>query len=204
MLTEPAALLAEVEAEGGKVKLVARRHRMSESLLYNWRSAWKAAAANRSKRPDANPATDVQAAVTVIGRREQHKNGGPDLPDLNGAQLQKAILIDAGLSGANLIGVNLSGATLIGANLNKATLVNTDLSHTDLSGAHLRDLSNFTSIKILNNGSGAIGWFAFGRINLNRAQLFFAYNPRWCRDTACQAGCRATSSSARLCTPSLA
>jgi len=34
-----------VEAEGGKVKLVARRHRVSESLLYNWRSAWKAAAA---------------------------------------------------------------------------------------------------------------------------------------------------------------
>lgn len=44
-LEEKAALIAEVEAEGGKVKLVARRHRMSESLLYNWRSAWKAAAA---------------------------------------------------------------------------------------------------------------------------------------------------------------
>jgi len=44
-IEEKAALLAEVEAEGGKVKLVARRHRMSESLLYNWRSAWKAAAA---------------------------------------------------------------------------------------------------------------------------------------------------------------
>ncbi|MGD0109684.1 MAG: transposase, partial [Rhodopila sp.] len=42
---EKAALIAEVEAEGGKVKLVARRHRVSESLLYNWRSAWKAAAA---------------------------------------------------------------------------------------------------------------------------------------------------------------
>ena len=41
---EKAALLAEVEAEGGKVKLVARRHGVSESLLYNWRSAWKAAA----------------------------------------------------------------------------------------------------------------------------------------------------------------
>jgi transposase len=44
-LEEKAALVAEVEAEGGKVKLVARRHRVSESLLYNWRSAWKAAAA---------------------------------------------------------------------------------------------------------------------------------------------------------------
>jgi transposase len=37
-------LLAEIDAEGGKVRLVARRHQISESLLYNWRSARKAAA----------------------------------------------------------------------------------------------------------------------------------------------------------------
>jgi transposase-like protein len=41
---EKAALLAEVDAEGGKVRRVARRHNISESLLYNWRSARKAAA----------------------------------------------------------------------------------------------------------------------------------------------------------------
>lgn len=41
---EKAVLLAEVDAEGGKVRLVARRHGVSESLLYNWRSARKAAA----------------------------------------------------------------------------------------------------------------------------------------------------------------
>ncbi len=40
---EKAALLAEVDAEGGKVRLVARRHGISQSLLYNWRSARKAA-----------------------------------------------------------------------------------------------------------------------------------------------------------------
>src|ERR1700733_8898867 len=42
---EKAALLAEVEAEGGKVTIVARRHRISESVLYNWRAALKAAGA---------------------------------------------------------------------------------------------------------------------------------------------------------------
>jgi len=42
---EKAALLAEVAAEGGKVAVVARRHGMSESVLYNWRSACKAGAA---------------------------------------------------------------------------------------------------------------------------------------------------------------
>ena len=44
---EKAALLAEVEAEGGKVSVVARRHRISESVLYNWRAALKAATAAR-------------------------------------------------------------------------------------------------------------------------------------------------------------
>jgi transposase-like protein len=43
--TEKSALLAEVEAEGGKVAVVARRHRISESVLYNWRAAGRAAAA---------------------------------------------------------------------------------------------------------------------------------------------------------------
>jgi transposase len=42
---EKAALLAEIDAEGGKVRLVARRHRVAESLLYNWRAARKAVSA---------------------------------------------------------------------------------------------------------------------------------------------------------------
>jgi transposase len=41
---EKAALLAEVEAEGGNVMVLARRHRISGSVLYNWRAASKAAA----------------------------------------------------------------------------------------------------------------------------------------------------------------
>jgi transposase len=43
--TEKSALLAEVEAEGGRVSVVARRHRISGSVLYNWRAAGRAAAA---------------------------------------------------------------------------------------------------------------------------------------------------------------
>jgi len=50
---EKAALLAEVEAEGGRVSVVARRHGISNSLLYNWRSAWKAAASLRAAEPVA-------------------------------------------------------------------------------------------------------------------------------------------------------
>ncbi len=43
MAEEKAALLAEVDAAGGKVKRAARRHRVSENLLYNWRSARRVA-----------------------------------------------------------------------------------------------------------------------------------------------------------------
>jgi transposase len=50
---QKAALIAEVEAEGGRVSVVARRHGISTSLLYNWRSAWKAAA--RAVRDGAPP-----------------------------------------------------------------------------------------------------------------------------------------------------
>ena len=45
---QKAALLEEIESGGGKVAVVARRHGISESLLYNWRSAWKATAASVS------------------------------------------------------------------------------------------------------------------------------------------------------------
>jgi transposase len=48
---EKAALLAEVEAEGGRVSVVARRHGISDSLLYNWRSAWKAVLSMRHAGP---------------------------------------------------------------------------------------------------------------------------------------------------------
>ena len=48
---EKAGLLAEVEAEGGRVSVVARRHGLSESLLYNWRSACKAARPTSKAEP---------------------------------------------------------------------------------------------------------------------------------------------------------
>jgi transposase len=48
---EKAALLAEVEAEGGRVAAVARRHGLSESLLYNWRSVAKASVATKEPEP---------------------------------------------------------------------------------------------------------------------------------------------------------
>ena len=59
-----AALLAEVDAEGGQVSVVARRHGVSTSLLYNWRSAWKAAAL-ATRATAVRPAEFVQLGVVA-------------------------------------------------------------------------------------------------------------------------------------------
>jgi transposase len=63
---EKAALVAEVEAEGGRVSVVARRHGISRSLLYNWRSAWKAVAL-AAQATAVRPAEFVQLGVVTDG-----------------------------------------------------------------------------------------------------------------------------------------
>jgi uncharacterized protein YjbI with pentapeptide repeats len=103
---------------------------------------------------DGPPATDIQAALTVIGRRATIGTGSPDLgkayipkADLHSADLGRAILSGAhlhlaNLSGANLIVAhlhlaNLSGARLLDADLNVAYLIGANLSGADLYRAHL-------------------------------------------------------------------
>ena len=61
---QKAALLGEVEAEGGQVSVVARRRGVSTSLLYNWRSAWKAAAM-AAQSAAVRPAEFVQLGVVA-------------------------------------------------------------------------------------------------------------------------------------------
>ena len=99
---EKAVLLAEVEAEGGRVKLVARRHRISESLLYNWRAAWKMAVSLREspgvefipigmidQASEAAPpalAAPEQPAESPAG--SQDRVGGIDIDLPNGARIR--------------------------------------------------------------------------------------------------------------------
>jgi len=100
----------------------------------------------------APPTTDIQAALTVIGRRKN----GPGRVDLAGANLPKANLIGAGLANANLAGAALSGVTLSGA----------DLTSADLSSAKLNDATLWSANMQSTNLTGA---------HLNRANLRFAY-----------------------------
>ena len=108
-----------------------------------------------STAPSARPTTDVQAILTVIGRRYTNRDRDPlalnntclrDVnlsgADLSGANLFRATLFgadltDATLTGANLTDANLFRADLTGANLTGANLINANLTGADLTGANL-------------------------------------------------------------------
>jgi hypothetical protein len=90
--------------------------------------------------------TDVQAVLTVLGRRTVAYDTGILLQlestDLSQARLRGANLVGAHLEGANLkraelVGANLVGANLVGANLVGAHLEHAYLEHAYLVGAHL-------------------------------------------------------------------
>jgi uncharacterized protein YjbI with pentapeptide repeats len=79
-------------------------------------------------------ATDVQAALTVIGRRG---------PGEGGINLQSARIPKAELSRADLAVADLHRATLRGADLHRATLRGADLNDADL-----HDVSNLTQMQL--------------------------------------------------------
>jgi uncharacterized protein YjbI with pentapeptide repeats len=87
----------------------------------------------RTATGDGPPATDVQAALTVIGRRSAG-TGRVNSSDVNlsHAHIPGAILREANLSSANLSNANLRFASLPGADLSLS-----DLRFASLAGAHL-------------------------------------------------------------------
>jgi hypothetical protein len=110
----------------------------------------------KDKKDDGQPATDIQAALTVIGRR---KAIGTGLPDFDRVHIPTAVLNNANLNSATLWGIHLNNATLIGANLTYATLMNADLTgavltFANLSGAILIDAHLNGAILWLTNLTG--------------------------------------------------
>ncbi len=106
------------------------------------------------------PPTDIQAAVTVLGRRDAEHDGdaivdlsGADLggvlmtgdfrqSNLMGVSLRKALLFETRLQGSlmresDLAGASINGANLRSANLNSARLDSARLFGTDLAGASM-------------------------------------------------------------------
>jgi uncharacterized protein YjbI with pentapeptide repeats len=134
----------------------------------------------KNETGDGPPATDIQAALTVIGRRRAVI--ATAVPDLRKAHIPQAALDGSNLSDANLIGTNLTGANLrrsnlIGAyltaadlslgNLWQANLTLGNLSGANLSGADLHEADLRSATLTAANLTGAVLSFA----NLRDADL---------------------------------
>lgn len=90
-------------------------------------------------RPAERPPTDVQAVLTVLGRRTvSHEQDEGRILDLSSTHLSRMILSEADLSGADLSRAQLAWARLDGTKLLGANLRGADLSHASLLGANLR------------------------------------------------------------------
>ena len=95
--------------------------------------------------PERMTRPDVQAALTVIGRRDAiHGKQRIDLHSANltrarlhRANLTRTNLTKTDLTSANLTKTDLTGADLIGANLSRADLTGADLTGADLTRADL-------------------------------------------------------------------
>jgi uncharacterized protein YjbI with pentapeptide repeats len=98
----------------------------------------------RNEDPDEprDPPTDVQAAMTVLGRRnvaQDSESARLDLTrtDLRGYRISKANLANADLTKANLASADLTEANLANADLDDANLEGAVLRAADLQGARL-------------------------------------------------------------------
>lgn len=138
--------------------------------------------------------TDIQSALTVIGRRDLKKDPSDQMLNLSNTNLKMAVLTEAeaNLQGLNLFGANLQEAKLFkaklqGANLSQAKLQDAVFSAAKLQGANLRganleraflcqaklpdtDLRE-ANLERTNFGGANLERANFGRANLERANL---------------------------------
>jgi type II secretory pathway component PulM len=130
------------------------------------------------------PRPDVQAAVTVVARRDAKRDILPiDLTgaDLAGANLARADLASADLAGAtlvraNLVRANLTRAHLRDAYLNSAYLNSANLTGATLTGAVLID-AHLTGADLTRAylGSATLTRADLTRADLTGADLRYAY-----------------------------
>lgn len=134
----------------------------------------------------AKPSTDIQSALTAIGRRDTSSDAYGRFLNFSDSNLSGAVLNDADLTGANLnrayinntdlTGANLdrtyfqnaalTGADLRGANLNRAYLKQADLRGANLGGAYL----NRAYLKNTNLAGANLGGANLNRTHLKQAK----------------------------------
>ncbi len=93
-------------------------------------------AKRRPEKPPVRLAGDVQAALTVLGRRNTDYDWSAEI-DLADTNLANADLSGSDLADADLSGSDLTDADLTSTDLTYANLVGTDLANADLNGSDL-------------------------------------------------------------------
>ena len=130
--------------------------------------------AEDGEKRDPEPiTTDIQAILTVIGRRRVEFDLRGQWLDLSRTNLSDANLSDASLSGAYLLRANLSQANLSKANLSGACLFGADLSGAKLSRVNLSGANVFGADLSEANvfGANLKGLNIPKAIGLTRAQI---------------------------------
>ncbi len=174
-----------------------RRPRFDEDAS---KEAWAALAKKKKKQVwDLNqeektsvatlmpPRPDIQAALTVFGRRNERAPGRIDyeasqnfvldlrgcniaLADLNNANLGPILLDESNLQGASLSVAKLNGASLNHVNLQEADLFKANLSDASLNGAQMQrswlDWANFQGARMV--------MARFQEANFSAAEMLYA------------------------------
>jgi hypothetical protein len=113
---------------------------LQDSLAIEDKQAGKTDQSPTSPEPSPKLASDIQAALTVLGRRIRSSDReGERRLDLTQTDLRRANLGGADLEGASLMDTNLKGAFLGGANLRGAHLANANLQEAFLDHADLKE-----------------------------------------------------------------
>ncbi|WP_353933251.1 pentapeptide repeat-containing protein [Okeanomitos corallinicola TIOX110] len=129
--------------------------------------------------------TDIQAALTAIGRRNFHQDRENQKLDLRNTDIRKVDLAGAKLQGVDLRGSDLSGADLrsvdfSGANLESAKFISAILYEANLFKANLRGANlsranlNLANLYGVNLRSGNLFGASLRSANLQTANLYKA------------------------------
>ncbi|MDQ0941813.1 pentapeptide repeat-containing protein [Streptomyces sp. V1I1] len=137
----------------------------------------KAQADALRKNVTTRPASDVQAALTVLGSRPRSLNDdvanpGPDGQQQGVIDLRSTFLVGADLSGANLSSVDLRGADLTRADLTAGRFENVRFDGAYMAEAVLTD-ANFHASKFIGTDLRKVWWDSANLLNadLTRADL---------------------------------
>lgn len=143
---------------------------------------------NQSKKAETEKIkTDIQTALTIIGRRDVKEGGSQNQIDLSGthipgaylrsanltnttlanADLNHADLTEANLNRTHLVRVNLSGANLMIANLSHANLTDSNLRYADLQDTTLSEaIFSFADLSFANLGYSTLFLASFENTKL--------------------------------------